>query len=151
MPRAPLRRTKRDRTRLKRIRSQTMGTMASMGIERLESRAMLTFNYGMYNIVNYSNTYALVFEQGTEQGGQRLQPSAGSVIMPQGSPGGNSYGNAVFETYTIDIRSDPSDAGTSIGKASVTPAARSSRRARSSCTLPVAWARGRSISIPGLR
>lgn len=94
-----------------------------MGMERLESRAMLTdFNYAMYNIVNYSNTYALVFEQGTEQGGQKLQPSAGSVIMPQGSPGGNAYGNAVFGTYTIDIRSDPSDAGTSIGKASVTSA-----------------------------
>lgn len=115
MPRAPLRRTKRDRTRLKRIRSQTTGTI---GIERLESRAML-YAYAIYNLVNTSDTYALVFEEGTEQGGQDLQPAAGSVIMPNGSPEGNNYGNAIFETYTIDVRTDPSDASTSIGTASV--------------------------------
>jgi hypothetical protein len=107
MPRAPLCRTKRDRKRLQRIRTQTMG------MERLESRAMLA-SYAVYNLVNASGTYALVFEQGTEQGGQDLQPAAGSVIMP-----GLNYGYAVFETYTIDVRRDPSDAGTSIGTASV--------------------------------
>ncbi len=105
--RDPLRRTKRDRKRLQRIRTQTMG------MERLESRAML-YAYAIYNLVNASDTYALVFEEGTEQGGQDLQPAEGSVIMP-----GLNYGYAVFETYTIDVRSDPSDAGTSIGTASV--------------------------------
>ena len=105
--RAPLRRTKRDRKRLQRIRTQ------AMGMERLESRAMLA-GYSMYNLVNTSDTYALVFEQGTEQAGLAVSPAAGSVIMP-----GLNYGNAVFETYSIDVRSDPSDAGTSIGTASV--------------------------------
>ena len=70
--------------------------------------------YSMYNLVNSSDTYALVFEQGTEQAGLAVSPAAGSVIMP-----GLNYGNAVFETYSIDVRSDPSDAGTSIGTASV--------------------------------
>ena len=55
-----------------------------------------------------------MFEQGTEPGGQDLQPAVDSVIMP-----GLNYGYAVFKTYTIDVRSDPSDAGTSIGTASV--------------------------------
>ena len=69
--------------------------------------------YSMYNLVNTSDTYALVFEQGTEQAGLAVSPAAGSVIMP-----GLNYGNAVFETYSIDVRSDPSDAGTSISTAS---------------------------------
>ena len=87
--------------------------LAAGGVERLEARAMLA-GYSMYNLVNASDTYALVFEQGTEQAGLAVSPAAGSVIMP-----GLNYGNAVFETYSIDVRSDPSDAGTSIGTASV--------------------------------
>ena len=54
-----------------------------------------------------------MFKQGTEQARLAVTPAAGSVIMP-----GLSYGNAVFETYSIDVRSDPSDAGTSISTAS---------------------------------
>ena len=53
-----------------------------------------------------------MFKQGTEQARLAVTPAAGSVIMP-----GLSYGNAIFETYSIDLRSDASDAGTSIGTA----------------------------------
>jgi len=101
---------KRDRERLRRVRRR------KLGIERLERREMLAA-YSIWNIVNSSDDYALVFIAGTEQGGQDLQPAEGGVIMP-----GFNYGNSIFDTYTIDVRRDPSDATTSIGSASVVTA-----------------------------
>ena len=116
-PSRPRRKTLRESSRRRRQRQQQRAASrfadGSFGVERLEPRAMLA-GYAMYNLVNTSDTYALVFEQGTEQAGLAVAPAAGSVIMP-----GLNYGNAVFETYSIDVRSDPSDAGTSIGTASV--------------------------------
>lgn len=70
--------------------------------------------FSMWNLVNTSADYSLVFTEGTEQAGQSLQPSEGAVILP-----GMNYGNSVFETYMIDVRSDAGDAATSIGTASV--------------------------------
>ena len=58
--RDPFRRTKRDRKRVQRIRTQ------AMGMERLETRAMLTDPYVAFNLVNQTDYY-LVFTEGTAQ------------------------------------------------------------------------------------
>ena len=59
----PRRKTLRETSRRKRRRQQraTCGFAdGGFGVERLESRAMLA-GYSMYNLVNTSDTYALVF------------------------------------------------------------------------------------------
>jgi len=69
-PSRPRRKTLRESSRRRRQRQQQRAASrfadGSFGVERLEPRAMLA-GYAMYNLVNTSDTYALVFEQGTEQ------------------------------------------------------------------------------------
>ena len=110
--RDPLRRTKRDRKRVQRIRTQ------AMGMERLETRTMLTDPYVAFNLVNQTDYY-LVFTEGTAQNG-RLGPSEGTTVAP-----GLNSPFSIFTTYSVDVRSDASDAGTSIGTASVSTVANS--------------------------
>ncbi|MGA0039560.1 MAG: LamG-like jellyroll fold domain-containing protein, partial [Pirellulales bacterium] len=115
LPRPP-RKTIRETARRRRHRQQRRATasLASSGfaVEQLERRAMLA-TYSLWNLVNQSD-YALVFVEGTEQAGRTLAPVEASVIRP-----GFNYNYSVFETYVVDVRSDPSDASTSIGTASV--------------------------------
>ncbi len=71
------------------------------------------YPFTIYNLVNKSD-YGLVFNEGTKQGGQTVQPPSGTTIWP-----GGNYGYSIFETYTIDVRRDPNNAGSSIGIATV--------------------------------
>ncbi len=68
-------------------------------------------NYSLWNLLNQSD-YAPVFTEGTEQARRTLAPVEASVIMP-----GFNYNYSVFETYVVDVSSDPSDPSTSIGTA----------------------------------
>ena len=72
------------------------------------------YTYSIYNLINNSEYY-LVFLDGTQQGGQDLQPAQPSVLTPNGG----SYGYSIFDTYSIDVRTDSGDSTTSIGTAAV--------------------------------
>ena len=68
------------------------------------------YPYSIYNLINKSD-FSLVFQDGTQQGVQTLQPAEGSVLTPNGG----SYAYSIFETYSIDVRTNPGDSTTSIG------------------------------------
>ena len=95
----------------RRKRLQQRRRVREFTIEQLERRTMLTDPYAAFNLVNHTDYY-LVFNDGTAQG-SRLQPDAGEVLAPgQNSP------YSIFDTYSIDVRSDSSD-GPLIGTALV--------------------------------
>jgi hypothetical protein len=72
------------------------------------------YPYSIYNLINKSD-FSLVFVDGTQQGVQTLQPAEGSVLTPNGG----SYAYSIFDTYSIDVRTNPVDSNTSIGTAAV--------------------------------
>lgn len=117
----PARRTQAQRhtSSLRRKRRQHRRPQHALTIEQLERRQMLTDPYAAFNLVNHTDYY-LVFSDGTAQG-SRLQPGAGEVLAP-----GQQFPYSIFDTYAIDVRSDSSDATTSIGTALVSTAANSS-------------------------